>query len=112
MRGVFERGPGIDTTYSVTKESFKGPRGDVPATVDRGSIKDAGRRREVSTNGQDRIFECKTCSSHGELRESPHHLRLACRHERLRVEVADLPGHLAGVGRGVEGGDVVDGRLA
>jgi hypothetical protein len=33
-------------------------------------------------------------------------------HEVRRVEVADLAGDVAGVGRGVESGDVVDGRLA
>src|SRR3989442_11359168 len=60
---------------------------------------------------QARIPYRKLCCSDGELGEAPAVFCAPRVHELLGPEVLDLGGDLAGVGRRIEGGDVVDGGL-
>jgi hypothetical protein len=68
--------------------------------------------RTFSVENDSRILEGELGGSDGELGKASEMLNPSGIHELRWVKVADLSGHLAGVGRRVEGCDPVNGGLA
>src|SRR5262245_27496387 len=112
MGRILKSCPRIDCTDAFSEKALKGTCRNVSSSVDRRAIEDAGRGGESRVDTYLGILKSESSGGYCKLRESSLRSCPARGHERLRVEVANLAGDVAGVGHGIEGGDVVDARFA